>query len=194
MKDGNERRRLLRRAAQLVAGFGAAVVARPASVRITLRAASQAMTLRSDAFQDGQAIPVRFTCDGENVSPPLSWSEPPPGTRSFALFCTDPDAPAGTFHHWGVFDLPAHLRRLDEGFSKTGGIPGARQAVNDFGKPGYGGPCPPQGHGVHHYHFEIFALDAARLDPPADARVANVRRAAVAHVLARGELIGTYRR
>lgn len=151
------------------------------------------MTLQSSAFKDGQAIPRRFTCEGDNISPPLSWSEPPPGTQSLALVCYDPDAPHGTFHHWAVFDLPADLRKLNENYS-TAGIAGAREAVSDFGKPGYGGPCPPKGHGVHHYHFELFALKVAKLDLPAGASVADVRKAAAGRALARDELIGTYQR
>ena len=146
------------------------------------------LNVTSDEFQNGGAIPARFTCDGENHSPALSWGEPPPGTKSFALVVDDPDAPSGTFHHWGAFDIPAAARSIG-----AGQLVG-RQAVNDFGKPGYGGPCPPKGHGPHHYHFKLFALGVDRLGLSANAKVAEVEGAANQHAIGRGELIGTYER
>ena len=146
------------------------------------------LKLTSDAFRDGQAIPAHHTCDGANQSPPLSWGEPPQATKSFALVIDDPDAPGGTFRHWGAFNIPASTRRIGAGQQ-----PGT-QAINDFGKPGYGGPCPPKGHGPHHYHFKLFALDVDRLDLGADAKVVNVENAATDHAVAQGELIGTYER
>ena len=146
------------------------------------------LSLTSDTFQNGGAIPARFTCDGENRSPALSWGEPPPETKSFALVVDDPDAPSGTFHHWGAFDIPATTRSIGGG--QAVGSP----AVNDFGKPGYGGPCPPKGHGLHHYHFKLFALGVDRLRLWANAKVADVERAANQHAIGRGELIGTYER
>src|SRR3982751_1488731 len=111
------------------------------------------LQLSSSAFQDGQPIPTQYTCAGANQSPPLQWGEPPPGTRSFALVIDDPDAPSGTFRHWGVFDIPASARSIG------GGQRSGTEVINDFGKRGYGGPCPPKRHGVHHYHFKLFALD-----------------------------------
>jgi len=166
---------------------------RPAWARVTLKAMTDGMTLQSGAFAGGESIPRRFSCEGEDLSPPLSWSEPPPGTKSLVLICADPDAPAGTFSHWGLYDLPAETRELGEGASKSG-VAGAKQAVNDFGKPGYRGPCPPKGHGIHHYVFELFALDVAKLDVPDGAGVQAVKRAAAAHALARAELVGIYQR
>ena len=114
------------------------------------------MKLVSSAFADGAAIPRRFTCDGENLSPPLQWSGAPAGTRSFVLLCDDPDAPAGTWHHWAVYDVPPVLTDLADGAALNMKM---KQAVNDFRKVGYGGPCPPRGHGPHHYHFRLLALD-----------------------------------
>jgi Raf kinase inhibitor-like YbhB/YbcL family protein len=141
--------------------------------------------LTSEAFTNGQAIPSQFTCDGAGQPPPLAWGEPPDGTRSFALVVDDPDAPSGLFRHWGAYNIPASARS----------VPGsAAQAVNDFGKPGYGGPCPPKGHGPHHYHFKLFALDVDRLDLPASAKVAQVESEADKHVVGRAELTGTYER
>ncbi len=144
--------------------------------------------LTSGAFQEGQPIPRQYSCDGADQSPPLAWGEPPQGTKSFALVVDDPDAPGGTFRHWGAYDIPATARSIAAGEAV------GTQAANDFGKSGYGGPCPPEGHGVHHYHFKLFALDVDKLDLPANAKVADVERAADAHAIGRAELIGTYER
>jgi Raf kinase inhibitor-like YbhB/YbcL family protein len=146
------------------------------------------LSLSSSAFEEGQPIPVQYTCDGANQSPPLSWGEPPPGTKSLALVIEDPDAPGGTFRHWGAYDIPGSTTSLAAGQSV------GSQALNDFGKRGYGGPCPPKGHGPHHYHFRLFALDVERLNLGAEAKVADVTDAAGKHVVAQGELIGTYER
>lgn len=145
--------------------------------------------LRSDAFSDGGALPTEFTCDGEDRSPPLSWSEPPQGTKSFALVVDDPDAPSGTFRHWGAWNIPPDAKLIEEG-------QGARfsQAKNDFGKQGYGGACPPKGHGPHRYRFKLFALDTETLDLPSGAPVSEVEKAAAEHMLGRAELTGTYER
>lgn len=145
--------------------------------------------LTSPAFADGQRIPANFSCDGEDRSPPLSWSGPPAGTRSFALVVDDPDAPNGTFRHWGTWNIPADADRLEEGQGDT--LP---QAVNDFGRTGYGGACPPRGHGPHRYRFKLFALDTKELDLPAGSSVEAVEAAAAKHQLARAELTGTYER
>ena len=146
------------------------------------------LNLTSDAFRHGQAIPTRFTCDAANETPRLSWNDPPQGTKSFALVVDDPDAPSGTFRHWGVYNIPASARSI--GGSEQIGT----EVGNDFGKTGYGGPCPPAGHGPHHYHFKLFALDVDRLNLAPDAKVADVENAAANHALAQDELIGTYER
>jgi Raf kinase inhibitor-like YbhB/YbcL family protein len=146
------------------------------------------LSLTSDAFQNGQPIPKQYTCDGADQTPALKWGEPPAGTKSFALVIDDPDAPSGTFRHWGVFDIPASARSIG------GGQRVGTEVTNDFGKPGYGGPCPPRGHGPHHYHFKLFALDVDRLQLGADAKVADVESEAGKHAIAQGELIGTYER
>ena len=144
--------------------------------------------LTSDAFQDGQAIPTQYTCDGTDQTPVLTWGDPPSGTKSFAIVIDDPDAPSGTFRHWGVFDIPASARSIG-GAQHVG-----TEVTNDFGKPGFGGPCPPKGHGPHHYHFKVFALDTDKLEIPSGAKVKDVEDAAAKHAIARGELIGTYER
>ena len=146
------------------------------------------LELTSDAFRAGQPIPTRYTCDGANQSPALQWSEPPAGTKSFALVVDDPGAPSGTFRHWGVFDIPASARSIG------GGHKAGTEVVNDFGKPGYDGPCPPKGYGPHHYHFRLFALDSDRLGLSANAKVVDVENAASQHAIAEAEIVGTYER
>ena len=146
------------------------------------------LELTSDAFKDGQPIPAQYTCDGAGQTPTLNWSEPPADTKSFALVIDDPDAPSGTFRHWGVFDIPAMARSIGGG-GRTG-----TEVGNDFGKRGYGGPCPPRGHGPHHYHFKLFALDVSSLGLRAGSNVSDVEREAQKHAVAKGELTGTYER
>ncbi len=146
------------------------------------------ISLISSAFQDGQAIPTQYTCDGAGQSPPLAWGEPPQGTRSFALVGDDPDAPGGIFHHWGAYDIPASTRAIAAGQAI------GKQAINDSGKPGYKGPCPPPGNGPHHYHFKLFALDVDGLELAPDAKVADVESGAQQHLIGRAELIGLYER
>ena len=146
------------------------------------------LTLTSDAFQNGQPIPTVYSCDGANHSPAIHWSDPPAGTKSLALVIDDPDAPHGTFRHWGVYDIPASARGIAAG-QHIG-----TEVNNDGGKPGYTGPCPPKGNGVHHYHFKLFALSVDHLGLNPSSKVADVEDAAAAHAIAQGELIGTYER
>ena len=151
------------------------------------------MQLKASAFNPGSDIPVQFTCDGSDTSPALIWTTPPEGTQSFALVMEDPDAPPGTFIHWLVYDLPASERELTEGVAPKGPLSsGARQGRNDFGKIGYGGPCPPPGP-PHHYYFRLYALDT-RLDLKAGATRAQLDRAMRGHVLAQTELMARCRR
>lgn len=145
--------------------------------------------LQSKAFGDGDTLPVKYTCDGEDQAPPLAWSDPPHGTKSFALVVDDPDAPSGTFRHWGAWNIPADSKGIEEGQASQ--FP---QAVNDFGKQGYGGACPPEGHGPHRYRFKLFALDTDRLELPSGAKVIDVEKAAAEHMLGRAEMTGTYER
>jgi Raf kinase inhibitor-like YbhB/YbcL family protein len=145
------------------------------------------LSLSSEAFNDGQPIPAQYTCDGSGRSPALRWSNPPAGTKSFALVVEDPDAPGGTFGHWGVFDIPASARSIGGGQSI------GNEVTNDFGKSGYGPPCPPEGH-RHHYHFKLFALSAGGLGIGSNAKVIDVENAVRSKSIAEGELIGTYDR
>lgn len=153
-----------------------------------------ALALSSPAFGEGTRIPDRHTCQGEDVSPPLAWQDPPPRTQSLVLVCSDPDAPMGTWYHWAVFDIPPTARSLDEDLPKHAQAGPLRQAITDFDRTGWGGPCPPKGHGPHHYRFHLMALDIASLALPDNARCQDVERAAAAHVLAEAVLTGTYSR
>ena len=150
-------------------------------------------TLGSPAFALGGKIPVKYSCDGADLSPPLHWVEAPAATLGFALVCADPDAPAGTWYHWAIFDIPVTVRSLSEHY-RPDAHDGIREATNDFDRPGYGGPCPPRGHGQHHYHFTLYALNVARLPVTASPRCRDVERAAQQHALARAELVGVYGR
>jgi len=153
-----------------------------------------AFTLTSAAFRDGAGIPVKYTCDGVDVSPPLSWSGAPAGTGGFALIVDDPDAPAGTWVHWVLYNLPAAVFELPENIAKVESLDlgGARQGRNDFRRPGYGGPCPPPGP-AHRYFFKLYAL-AAPLTLKAGAQKRDVEAAMEGHVLATAQLMGTYGR
>lgn len=152
------------------------------------------LRLNSSAFGQGEAIPKKYTCDGDNVSPPLTWSGAPEGTRSFLLVCDDPDAPGGVFHHWAAFNIPAGWTELAEGYGPESLEPGFRQAINDFGKPGYGGPCPPRGDGPHRYHFRLSALSTETLLAASSATCVEVMTLARPHVLEFVELVGLFGR
>ena len=143
-------------------------------------------------FQDGSAIPRRYACDGQNQSPPLSWTAPPQQTQSFVLLCDDPDAAGGTWHHWAVYDIPAGQRSLAEHHPRHGA--GVRQGLNDFHQPGYDGPCPPPGDKPHHYHFRLLALAVPRLPVAGTVSCAQIAQAARQHVIATAQLTGTYQR
>lgn len=147
------------------------------------------MQLTSDAFTDQGRIPDRFTCSGEDVSPPLAWTDVPEGTVDLAITCEDPDAPSGTFVHWVVWNIPPSTAGLGPGEIP----PAAQHGRNDFGASTYRGPCPPRGHGTHHYHFTLHALGQA-LEAPRGARLAEVRRAMAGRVLATATIVGTFDR
>jgi Raf kinase inhibitor-like YbhB/YbcL family protein len=149
-----------------------------------------AIRLFSSAFSEGGSIPELYTCQGADVSPSLEWSGEPANTRSFALVVDDPDAPAGTWCHWVLYDLPSAVHDLAQGY-KPGklGLSGA----NDFGKRGYGGPCPPKG-GPHRYFFKLYALDVHTLGLPEGVKRAELLHAIGGHVLAQAEYMGRYQR
>jgi Raf kinase inhibitor-like YbhB/YbcL family protein len=149
--------------------------------------------LTSAAFSAGETIPKKFTCDGPDVSPKLSWNDPPAKTESFALIMDDPDAPAGTWVHWVLYDVPADAKELPEGVPKQEQLAsGARQGRNDFGRIGYGGPCPPPGK-PHRYFLKLYALDT-KLNLKSGATKADLERAMKGHILAQADRIGRYGR
>jgi Raf kinase inhibitor-like YbhB/YbcL family protein len=146
-------------------------------------------SLESPGFRNGGEIPRKYARAGDNLSPPLRWRDAPPGTKSFVLIIADPDAPSRTFYHWAVYDIPADRTDLPQGAgSKSGGL---SQGVNDFGDAYYDGPQPPKGHGVHHYHFRLAALDVEALHP-GGKKVAEIWAKARPHMLGETELVGTY--
>jgi Raf kinase inhibitor-like YbhB/YbcL family protein len=152
-----------------------------------------AMTISSNAFREGEAIPRHFTCDGEDVSPPLSWIEVPKEARSLALICDDPDAPAGTWVHWVLWNLPPSTPTLPEGVPKEARLPGGiQQGKNSWPRTGYNGPCPPPGK-PHRYFFKLYALDT-ELSLPDGGGKSAVENAMKGHILAQAQLIGTYGR
>lgn len=151
-----------------------------------------AFELTSSAFSNGSPIPRKFTCDGEDVSPELTWTDPPPGTKSLALICDDPDAPVGNWVHWVIFNLPPETRGLPEHVPPSKQLSGgALQGSNDFRKIGYGGPCPPGG--THRYYFKLYALDII-LNLPAGSSKAKLERAMQGHIIAEAHLMGRYSR
>ena len=151
------------------------------------------LTIRSVAFEAGGPIAQLYTCDGRDVSPPLRWDNVPDGTGSFALVCDDPDAPMGTWVHWVIYGIPGSARQLPEAVPVRETLAdGARQGRNDFGKTGYGGPCPPRGK-PHRYFFRLYALDEVPSLAPGLSKKALLK-AIDGHVLAEAELSGTYGR
>jgi hypothetical protein len=150
------------------------------------------ITVKSTAFADGGMIPKKYTCDGSDISPPLSWDSVPEGTKSLALISDDPDAPRGTWVHWVIFNLPAHITELTEHIPPQQTLStGAKQGRNDFGKIGYGGPCPPGG--THRYYFKLYALDK-EINLGAGASKAELLKAMEGHILTEGQLMGRYKR
>ncbi len=143
------------------------------------------------AFPERGAIPKLYTCEGADVSPALEWSGAPENTGSYALILDDPDAPAGTWTHWLLWDIPKSTSALPQGFKPgSTGVSG----TNDSGKLGYGGPCPPRGHGGHRYFFHLYALSAPSLELRAGARRAEVEKALKGHILAEASYMGRYER
>ena len=176
--------------------LAALVLGLTASPACTGEKGTAAMQLTSPAFAPNGSIPARFTCDGDDISPPLAWSGAPQGTKSFALIVDDPDAPDPaapkmTWVHWVLYDIPAGTTALAEGAAKGGLPPGTRQGLNDWKRTGYGGPCPPKGR--HRYFHKLYALDTTLGDLGRPTKAA-LEKAMQGQVLAQGELVGTYQR
>ena len=150
------------------------------------------MQIISPAFNDGEAIPKKYTCDDLDVSPPIEWSNVPEDTKTVAIICDDPDAPMKTWIHWVIFNIPGDITRLPENVPPEKELEnGTKQGMNDFHKVGYGGPCPPSG--IHRYFFKLYALDVV-LDLPAGVSKPHLMIAMEGHVLAESHLMGTYTR
>ena len=150
------------------------------------------MKIISSAFEEGAMIPKKYTCDGIDISPALEWSLVPDGTKTFALICDDPDAPMGTWVHWVLFNLPGDIKKLSENVPPLEVLTnGAKQGKNDFGKIGYGGPCPPGG--THRYYFKVYALDE-KINVEAGVTKSELLKAMEGHILSEGQLMGRYKR
>ncbi len=177
------------------------VLAMLLSVCITARtepkeATMAQFTLTSPSFRNNQPMPAKHSCEGADASPALKWEGAPAVTKSFALICDDPDAPGGTWIHWVAYGIPVAITELPESVAKTDTVAapaGMKQGVNDFGRVGYGGPCAPRGHGVHHYHFRLYALDT-ELNLAPRVKRSQLDAAMKGHILAQAELVGTYQR
>jgi len=152
---------------------------------------AMALQLVISAFPEGATVPSLHTCEGADVSPALEWSGAPGETKSFAIIVDDPDAPGGVWNHWLLFDIPASVHAIAQGF-KPGKL--GESGVNDFGKPGYNGPCPPKRGGPHRYYFKLFALDVAKLDVKAGAKRADLDRAMKGHILTQAQYMGRFER
>jgi Raf kinase inhibitor-like YbhB/YbcL family protein len=156
------------------------------------RGSKMDIKIKSQAFENEGMIPAKYTCDSEDISPPLKWDKVPEGTRSIALISDDPDAPMGTWVHWVLFNLPADARELKENIPPDKTLPnGAKQGTSDFGRIGYGGPCPPGG--THRYYFKIYALDT-ELNVQPGIRKRDLLKAMEGHILGQGQLMGKYKR
>lgn len=151
------------------------------------------LEIKSNSFTQGSKIPSEYACDSSDISPSLEWGGSPAGTKSFVLICDDPDAPAGIWSHWVIFNIPKEKTGLPENVAKTGRLgDGTIQGTNDFGKPGYGGPCPPPGR-PHRYFFRLYAIDTV-LSLKNDSIRGDVLKAIKGHILAEAELFGIYER
>lgn len=149
------------------------------------------MQMTSNAFADGENIPARFTCDGDDISPQLAWSGLPGGSQTLVLICDDPDAPGGTWDHWVMFNIPASIAGLPEGVRSQEISESVVEGTNSWGRTGYGGPCPPSG--THRYYFKLYALDSA-LTLDSTAAKKDVGRAMEGHILEQAQLMGRYSR
>jgi len=176
-----------------LAGVIAAYIIYPSAPERSATTLITGFILESPAFKDNGIIPEKYTCDGLDISPPLRWRGQPPETKSLAIIVEDPDAPGGIFTHWIIYNIPADVNRLDEGMEPAEELPGGIvQGLNDFGRPGYGGPCPPPGK-PHRYVFRIYALDTMLELGPAASKD-ELLKLMKDHILAEATLTGIYSR
>jgi Raf kinase inhibitor-like YbhB/YbcL family protein len=156
------------------------------------RSREMTISVSSPVFQEGGMIPSKYTCDGQDISPPLKWVGVPEATKSIALISDDPDAPMGTWVHWVMWNIPPNVHELAEKVPPEPELAdGSRQGITDFRRTGYGGPCPPSG--THRYYFKIYAIDK-KLDLPGTTKKADLLKAIKGHILAEGQLMGKYKR
>ncbi|MBI5810886.1 MAG: YbhB/YbcL family Raf kinase inhibitor-like protein [Deltaproteobacteria bacterium] len=154
-----------------------------------------AFKVESLDIKEGGRIARSFTCEAEDTSPEIIWHDPPKGVKGYALITEDPDAPAGTFTHWVLYDIPASLNKLERGIGNPASLKdGMKHGVTDFGAKRYNGPCPPKGHGIHRYYFILRALDVATLGLSAGAKKNDVEKAMKGHIIGEARLMGTYSR
>ena len=150
------------------------------------------MEIKSSTFENNGMIPKQYTCDGKDISPPLSWNDIPSDTETIALICDDPDAPMGTWVHWVIYNIPPNISELQENFPKEKELSnGIKQGITDFKTIGYGGPCPPSG--THRYFFKLYALNT-KLNLEASATKKQLLAAIEGHIIAQAELVGKYKR
>ncbi|MCH8306351.1 MAG: YbhB/YbcL family Raf kinase inhibitor-like protein [Candidatus Marinimicrobia bacterium] len=151
------------------------------------------LTISSTAFSEGERIPDKYTCEGEDISPQLTWRDAPEGTKSFSLICDDPDAPMGTWDHWLIYNIPADSEGLSEAVPTDESLTdGSKQGLNSWEKKSYGGPCPPPGD-PHRYFFKLYALDTM-LTLTGDVNKSTLENAMQEHILAEAQLMGTFSR
>ena len=176
--------------AMMLASCAASATSTPVTTNLEITEATMSIQLTSDAFAHEKPIPARYACTGSDISPSLTWSEPPAGTQSFALLMDDPDAPVGTWVHWVLFNIPASSRGLPEAIPSEATLSdGSMHGRNSGGNPGYNGPCPPSG--THRYFFKLYALDEM-LGLSSGANKGELLKAMQGHILAQGELMGTF--
>lgn len=171
--------------------FTLSAITLPATVQKEVKG----MLTVTSVFKHGEFIPKKYTCEGEDINPELIVSNIPQNAKTLAVICDDPDAPIGTFVHWVAWNIPVNSQtvKIQEGIKKVENFQGIMQGYNDFGKVGYNGPCPPKGHGIHHYHFKVYALDVV-LDLKGKVKKVDLEKAMKSHIIAQGEIIGLYER
>jgi len=149
--------------------------------------------ISSKAFANKSNIPVDYSCEGADQSPPLSWNNAPANTKGYALTCVDPDAPMGDWIHWTIWNIPANFSELSSGISNKEQTL-FQQGLNSWGKPGYGGPCPPRGHGPHRYFFKLYALNIEKIELDSNSRIDSLLSVIQDYIINTSELMGTFER
>lgn len=155
---------------------------------------SESMLLESNSIVNGADFPVKYTCEGDDISLPVKWSKAPQGTKSFVFILDDPDAPVGTFNHWLVYDIPSSVLGFSEGFPEKSQYSQIKEGNNDFGTPGYRGPCPPEGVGFHRYYLRIYAVDIETLGLPSGVSRSDIDEKISGHILGETNIFAKFKR